>query len=408
MQELRQWTPRRLSKCYMDPSGKGIKMNKQTLRIIISVIIGTLLFVFSFGLWIVSLFSGSTTFFTISILSIDLLIIGLLISWVKSSLRLFIIFIALLLLVFGCVSIKLLFDKHDNSIPVFHESKVVINDYLPFSHTSKIAKLQKNATVSISNNLPVIDGATALYPLYSSFVNAIYPENTYDPNDSVVLCSTTSKAYENLLNGKVDVIFCAEPSKEQISIAASKGVKLILTPIGKEAFVFFVNKENNVDNISSKDIIGIYSGKIKNWKDIGGKNSPIKVFQRPENSGSQTVLQKIMRDEEIVPPLKNEVIDGMGGIIEKTADYKNYKNAIGYSFLYYSTQMVNNGSIKLLSIDNIKPSKENIINGTYPFVSNFYAITQDIPTDNTQILIKWILSAEGQLLVQQTGYTPIN
>jgi len=272
----------------------------------------------------------------------------------------------------------------------------------------KLQSYQKKASVNISNHLPVIDGATALYPLYSSFVYALYPENTYDPDNSVVLCSTTSGAYENLLAGKADIIFCAEPSKEQISSATSKEIKLILTPIGKEAFVFFVNKENNVNNISSKDIIGIYSGKIKNWKDIGGKNNSIKVFQRPDNSGSQTILQKIMGEEEIIPPLQNEVIDGMGGIIEKTADYKNYKNAIGYSFLYYSTQMVKNGSIKLLSIDNIKPSKETIVNGTYSFVSCFYAITKDNPSDNTKLLIKWILSDEGQYLVQQTGYTPIN
>lgn len=382
-------------------------MNKRTIKIIISFVLGLVLAIFSLGLWVVSLFSGSATFFTIVILIADLGIIGLLVSWVKSSRKLCVFFVTLLFLVFACVGIKLLIDKHDASIPVLQETKVVINEYLPFSGTSKIAKLNKTVSVTISDHLPVIDGATALYPLYSAFVTAVYPENAYDPNDSVVLCSTTSKAYENLFAGKVDVIFCAEPSKAQLSSAEAKGVKLVLTPIGKEAFVFFVNKKNIVENLSSKDIIGIYSGKIKNWKELGGKNNSIKVFQRPENSGSQTILQKIMGNEPIVPPLKNEVIDGMGGIIDKTADYKNYKNAIGYSFLYYSTQMVQNGSIKLLSIDTVKPSRENIQNGTYPFVSNFYAITRENPSDNTKRLINWIVSDEGQYLVQQTGYTPI-
>lgn len=387
---------------------KGVKkMNKRTIKIIVSFVLGLVLAIFSLGLWVVSLFSGSATFFTIVILIADLGIVGLLIAWVKSCRKLCIVFITLLLLVFASVGIKSLADKRDASIPVLQETKVVISEYLPFSGTSKIAKLNKTASVTISDHLPVIDGATALYPLYSAFVNAVYPENAYDPNDSAVLCGTTLKAYENLFAGKADVIFCAEPSKAQLSSAEAQGVKLVLTPVGKEAFVFFVNKANNVDTISSKDIIGIYSGNIKNWKELGGKNTSIKIFQRPENSGSQTILQKIMGDEPIVPPLKSEVIDGMGGIIEKTADYKNYKNAIGYSFLYYSTQMVQNGSIKLLSIDTVKPSRENIVNGTYPYVSNFYAITRENPSENTKRLINWILSDEGQYLVQQTGYTPI-
>ena len=82
-------------------------MNKKKIKMIISLILGVLLITFSFGLWIVSLFTGSTTFFTISILSADLFIIGLLISWVKSSWKLFIVFIVLLLVVFVCVGIKL-------------------------------------------------------------------------------------------------------------------------------------------------------------------------------------------------------------------------------------------------------------------------------------------------------------
>lgn len=382
-------------------------MNKQVVKMIISFLIGILLVVFSFGLWIVSLFTGNGIFFTVIIIGLDLSIIGILISWINSNLKLFLICVSVVLLLIISVVINKVIKDYNESIPIVKETKVVINDYLPFSNNSKIAKLSTVSSLRLNDQLPRIDGATALYPLYSSFVNATYPVNDYDPTNSTVLCSTTQKAYENLFDGKTDIIFCAEPSKEQMKNAQQKGVNIKLTPIGKEAFVFFVNSQNSVDTISSKDIIGIYSGRITNWKSVGGKNSPIKVFQRPENSGSQTILHKIMGEEELIPPLKNEIIDGMGGIIEKTADYKNYKNAIGYSFLYYSTQMIQNGSIKVLSIDNVKPSKETITDGTYPFTSTFYAITLDNQTENTKRLINWILSDQGQYLVEQTGYVPI-
>lgn len=382
-------------------------MKNKIVKIIMSIIASLLLIVFSFYLWIVSLFSGNMPFFTIIILAADVSIIGLLISWVKSSFKLLIPFLILLFVVLASFCFRTLYNRYENAIPVLKEQKVVIYEYLPFSKDSKIAKLPMDSNLRLNGILPLIDGATALYPLYSSFVNATYPDNSYDPKDSIVLCSTTSKAYENLIDGKVDVIFCAEPSKEQIEKATSKGINFVLTPIGKEAFVFFVNKKNIVDNISSENIIGVYSGKIKSWKTLGGKNSKIKVFQRPENSGSQTILQKIMGKEVLLPPLKDEIIGGMGDIIERTADYKNYVNAIGYSFLYYSTKMVENGSIKLLSINDIMPSKETIINNTYPYVSVFYAITKENPSDNTKKLIRWILSDEGQYLVEKTGYVPI-
>ena len=323
-------------------------------------------------------------------------------SWILSNGKLFLICIGLSFL--SCIGItgRFYYDKYVDTIPVIKEVKVDITEYSPFLKDSKVAKFNYESSLKLSEDLPKIDGATALYPMYSSFVNATYPEKIYDPENSEVLCSTTSKAYENLINGKVDVIFCAEPSKKQIDVALTNGIHFKMTPIGKEAFVFFVNSKNKVKNISSNNIKNIYSGRIKNWFAISGSFSSIKVFQRPENSGSQTMLEKIIGDEKIIEPLKNDVIDGMGEIIKHTADYKNYKNAIGYSFLYYSTQMVQNGSIKLLSIDNVYPSKDTIKDGTYPYSSSFYAITRSETTENTKKLIDWILSKEGQFLVKKT------
>ena len=102
-----------------------------------------------------------------------------------------------------------------------------------------------------------------------------------------------------------------------------------------------------------------------------------------------------------------DMVSGMGGIIREVSQYRNYKNAMGFTFRYYSTEMVKNEKIKLLSIDGVAPTKENIQNGTYPLVSEFYAITAGTENHNVQKLIDWILSEEGQVMVEKVGYVPL-
>ncbi|MFS0558681.1 PstS family phosphate ABC transporter substrate-binding protein [Brevibacillus sp. 179-C9.3 HS] len=296
---------------------------------------------------------------------------------------------------------------YHNSVPVVSEAEVDLEQYKPFDTGSKIQTLDQPATLSLQSDLPRIDGATALYPLYAAFVQAVYPEKAYDLDHGEVMVSKTPKAYENLIEGKVDVIFAAGPSEQQLAAAKEKGVELKMTPIGREAFVFFVNAENPVQDLTTQQIQDIYTGDIISWDEVGGGYELIRPFQRPENSGSQTMLLKIMGDKPLIDAPQKDVVTGMGGIIERTADYKNYSNAIGYSFLFYTTEMVRNGNIRLLAIDGVTPNKETIKNRAYPFAAEFYAVTAGTDNPNTAKLIEWILSPQGQQLVEKTGYIPV-
>ena len=201
------------------------------------------------------------------------------------------------------------------------------------------------------------------------------------------------------------MIFVASASKAQAEAARGLGVELTFTPIGREAFVFFVNSKNPLDNITLDEIRGIYSGKITNWSQLGiARLGEIRPFQRDEGSGSQTALQGLMGDTPIIEPIMDDRIDAMAGIIERTADYKNYKNAIGYSFRFYSTEMVKNEQIKLLSINGVEPTRENIENGSYPISGDFYVVTTQYSDPRCAEFIEWILSPEGQEIVEKTGY----
>ncbi|WP_042149076.1 PstS family phosphate ABC transporter substrate-binding protein [Paucisalibacillus sp. EB02] len=298
-------------------------------------------------------------------------------------------------------------SAYDRGIPTISNGDVDLFEYQPFVEDTKAVKLDEPATFKMEGQLLIIDGATALYPIYAAFAQATYPEKGYDVYASEVMSNRTQVAYDTLINGEVDMIFAAAPSKAQINRAKIRGVELKLTPIGKEAFVFFANSRNEVSDLTLNQIKDIYSGKITNWKDVGGANDSIRAFQRPADSGSQTALENLMGDTPIMEAPSDDIVSLMGGIIEETADYKNYKNAIGYTFRFFSNEMVQNNAIRHLAIEGVPPTEETIKSGDYPITSEFYVVTAGSQNTNIDPFIKWILSEQGQSIIEKTGYVPI-
>ena len=145
---------------------------------------------------------------------------------------------------------------------------------------------------------------------------------------------------------------------------------------------------------------------------MGGKRQSIRAYQRAENSGSQSALLRLMDGLPLMEPKKEDRIGGMGGIITEVARYRNHRNAIGFSFRYYATEMVRNGDIRLLALDGVEPTKETIRDSTYPISSYFYAVTaapigKPAPEERNETMaafLNWILSPQGQTLVEETGY----
>ena len=385
---------------------------KKAFKLLISILIGFATGAASLLTSVMLLFSTQKDILFLLLCVFFVSIIVFLILWNKLSSK----FVYLLLSIpVICIitSIAIInYQNRVNLIPTVNEQLYPLFYYEPFSINNSnnlLALLDDESIFKIAANLPILDGATALYPLYASFVQAVYPEGDYAVYKGPVFCSKTAGAYEKLFEGKADIIFCAEPSDAQLEHFIDNNIKLALVPIGREAFVFFVNKTNPVNNLTIEDIQGIYSGRIKNWKELNGVNQRIRAFQRPKDSGSQTILEKVMGDTPIAKPRRENVSGGMMGIINEVAAYRNFSNAIGYSFLYFSTEMVKNDQIKLLSVNGIFPSRETIQNESYPLYENFYAIYIDADEKNENIepFINWILSEQGQELVQRTGYIPL-
>ena len=309
-----------------------------------------------------------------------------------------------------------------SSVPTVDDRDLLLWQYEPFSEGTKAVSLEEQSTLRFHReDLLRLDGATALYPVYAGFVQAVYPQGEYPLYDNTsegygsVTCSGTVNAYERLITDRTDLIFAAAPSQEQLEMARRAAKELHLTPIGREAFVFFVNSRNPVEGLTVEQIQGIYTGQITNWNQVGGKNQPIRPFQRLENSGSQSALLRLMDGLPLIEPEKEDRVGGMGGIIQQVASYRNYKNSIGFSFRFYASEMAANDQIRLLALDGVSPTKESIRDGSYPISDSFFAITAapigapDPRESNPKLnaFLDWILSEQGQQIVEDSGYVSI-
>ena len=258
------------------------------------------------------------------------------------------------------------------------QAKIIeVENYLPFDENSKIYKLESNTL--IEGDLPILDGATALLPVYSSIAHAIYPkesvifENGKYTDDSSIRFTDTKYAYQGVVDGDVDIIICAGPSKDQAQYAKDNNVELVYVPIGYEAFVFINHIDNPVTNLTVEQVRDIYTGKITNWSQVGGPNKFINPLTRPDASGSQATMVRFMNGREI-----------------------------------YVEGLVGNSKVKLLSINGVEPTKENIASKKYPISVEFYAVyRKDNDNPNIQKVIDFILSDEGQEIIDKTGYVKI-
>ena len=293
--------------------------------------------------------------------------------WLKKRKKFFLIWLIPAAIYFIALGINYGMVQYDKSITINTSPNINVHEYLPFEEDSKIVKYDSK-TLKLTDNLPKIDGAAALFPVYSAFVNAVYPDTT-ELHDGIFEYNNTPEGYQNLAEKKTDIFIGVYPSEDQIAYAGTNNTTYKYTPIGTEAFVFFVHKDNPIENLTTEQIQGIYSGEITNWKQVGGKNEEIAAFQRNEGSGSQSMLERFMGDKPIMEApteLKNDL---MSGIIERVSNYKNKTNSIGFSFRYYVEGIIKNPDIKMISIDGIAPTAENIKNGTYPVVTPIYAVT---------------------------------
>lgn len=256
---------------------------------------------------------------------------------------------------------------------------------------------------------PKVDGSTATIPLSEAFGASVMGKSIEEVRPYIVH-NTTHNAYVNLLDKRADIIFVTSPSEEELIYAKQKGIELEVVPIVSEGFVFLTSKDNPVKDLSFQQIKDIYSGKITNWKDVGGEDKRINAYQRQPNSGSQTgMLDLVIGPDEIMDAPTEKIIAEMGALVDSVAVYTNEEDAIGYSYFYYVTDMWKNDKVKLMAVDGVYPDKNSISNGSYPIQTAYYAVlrSEEPKESNARKLLGWILSEQGQQVAEEAGYVKL-
>lgn len=171
-----------------------------------------------------------------------------------------------------------------------------------------------------------------------------------------------------------------------------------------------------MQSLTIEQIQDIYSGKITNWKQVGGDDAEIKAYQREPNSGSQTgMISLVMQGKKLMQAPTENIIKDMQSIVNLVSDYDNGKYSIGYSFYYYATTMYDDidssvtDRIRFLGINGVTPSEETIKNSIYSIRTNYYIVINKKADENSDVrkLKNAMLSDAGQKVAKEAGYVPL-
>lgn len=257
-----------------------------------------------------------------------------------------------------------------------------------------------------AKDYPRVDGSTATLPLSYKLMEAAAGVDE-EAAKAVIRHNKTTESFYALVDGRADLLLVYEPSQDAWDYADSQKVPLEVQAIGYDAPVFLINDGNPVESLTHDEIVGIYTGKITNWSQVGGDDLDIVAYQRVENSGSQVMMKaQVMQGVEMVDAPKEFRTSEMGELVDAIAAYRNTANSIGYSVYYYIDNMYMKEGIKLLKVNGVAPTNATIASGEYPYRQPFYAVIRaDAAEDSpARQLFNWLATAEGRQLVEDAGY----
>jgi len=172
---------------------------------------------------------------------------------------------------------------------------------------------------------------------------------------------------------------------------------LVGTIIAYDGIAIVVHPSNPVENLTKQQLQDIYAGKITNWKEIGGEDREIVVVTRAEGSGTRDTFIELVMNKGKVEETSRALQKPSNGAVKATV--AGNESAIGYIGLGYVDD-----TVKPVKINNILPSSETVKNGTYPISRALYMYTKGEPSGVTKEFIDFVLSKEGQNIVEEIGY----
>jgi phosphate transport system substrate-binding protein len=208
-----------------------------------------------------------------------------------------------------------------------------------------------------------------------------------------------------LINGGTDICEASRPmkdtEKQQVRNRHGKDVKEI--PVALDGLTVYVSESNPLQSITEPQLKGIYTGKILNWREVGGKDARIVAYGRENSSGTyQFFKEHVLSKEDFAQEV--QTLPGTGAIVNAVS---KDPASIGYGGIAYAS------GIRVVPVrrdeksDAVTPSLTTVKSGQYPLSRNLFFYTVGEPSGDVKAFIDWVLGPEGQKLCETVGYYPI-
>lgn len=264
----------------------------------------------------------------------------------------------------------------------------------PASSSAKTESSASSEGAKLSGNVAT-DGSTSMEKVIQSLGEAFTEENpdvnfTYNPTGSGSGITAVSE-------GSCDIGLSSRALKDE-----EKKLGLKETTVALDGIAIIVNNDNPVKDLTIEQIADIYTGKITNWKDVGGDDADIAVVSREEGSGTRgafTEITGVTKDDKD-NTTKDALVQSSTGAVVKTV--KSTPNSIGY----VSLEAVDN-SVKAVKVEGVDASADTVLDGTYKISRPFIYVVGDKVDNATQDYIDYVMSDEGQKEVEKAGFIPV-
>lgn len=265
---------------------------------------------------------------------------------------------------------------------------IVASFCLIFSSCSKKDK-QKSYTFG---------GSSTVAPIMNDAIKEFSKENS----DVKISYETlgSSVGIKELLNGTLTLAASSRDLKES---ELKEGLNPIV--IALDGISIVVNKDVNVSNLSEENLAKIFSAEITNWSELGGKDEKIEIITRDETSGTYTTFKEMILDKNKKEISDNAIVAKENG--EVALKVASLSGSIGYVGMAFNSFVEENGG-KVVQVDGVLPTKENVKDGNYPLARPLYLVSKgNLSSGCEKDFCTFLLSEEGQKCVENNGFISI-
>ncbi len=252
-------------------------------------------------------------------------------------------------------------------------------------------------TLAVAAENLVVNGSTTVLPIGQATAEAFMQKN---PGVNISISGGGSgNGIKALIDRTTQIAMSSRPmKKEEIELAKSRMVNPVEHRVAIDALAPVVHPSNQVTNLSLEQLSLVYQGKIRNWKEVGGRDMPIVVVSRDSSSGTyESWQERVLHRQKVTPRAQ---MQASSGAVVQVISKNRY--AVGYIGIGYLDR-----SVKALTVNGVVADDENALRGIYPIARPLYYYTDGQPKGVVAEYVRFVTGAEGQAIVKKEGFVPI-